>query len=59
MQGGVPIWFHRSHIINAPKVFEIVFNIVKPMISETARNGTIFHKRSNGWEELHEGRWQL
>ena len=50
----MPLWFHRSHICNAPRVFEIVFNIVKPMISEMARNGTIFHQKNSGWDMLHE-----
>ena len=50
----MPIWFHRSHIFNAPRLFQIVFNIVKPLISETARNGIMFHRESAGWSILHQ-----
>lgn len=50
----MPIWFHRSHICNAPRLFEILFAVVKPFISETARNGVILHKRGSGWDALHQ-----
>lgn len=53
-QGGVPIWFHRSHICNAPWLFEMLFTMFKPFLSETARKGVVLHKKNAGWDELHE-----
>lgn len=50
----MPVWFHRSHICNAPWLFEILFSMAKPFISETAKNGVILHKRGTSWEVLHE-----
>ena len=54
LQGGAPVWFHRSHICNAPRLFEILFGMFKVFLSEQAKNGITLHKRSTGWEFLHE-----
>ena len=54
LQGGAPVWFHRSHICNAPWLFEVLFGMFKAFLSESAKNGITLHKRSTGWEFLHE-----
>lgn len=52
MRGGVPVWFHKIHIVNAPWLFEAVYAVFRPFLSEHARGNVVVHKRSGGRAEL-------
>ena len=45
MKGGAPVWFHQSHIVNTPWLFEMLYNVAKPLLNERAYGNTIMHKK--------------
>jgi len=38
-----PVWLHNSHILNAPRIFNIFFGMLRPFLSEDTKNGVVFH----------------
>jgi len=43
LNGAVPIWIRKFHIVNHPRVFGIFFNLVKPFLNERIRDNIVFH----------------
>lgn len=38
-----PLWVRQSHIINTPRVFNLLFSMLGPFCSENVRNNVVFH----------------
>ena len=34
MQEGFPLWFRTFHIVNAPMLINVAYNIIRPFLSE-------------------------
>lgn len=43
LQDGVPLRIKAIHIINQPKIFQVVFALFKPFLREKLKNRIIFH----------------
>ena len=43
-QESFPLWFRSVHIVNAPYLFTVAYNVVKPMLSKAVKESIIFHK---------------
>lgn len=51
LQDAVPLRIKAIHIINQPKIFQVVFALFKPFLREKLRNRIIFH--GNDRQSLH------
>jgi len=51
VQDSFPLWFRDIHVINAPRLFFIAFNIVRPFLNERIKKSIYFHDSN---ESLHE-----
>lgn len=38
-----PIWLRQSHVLNAPRVFNMLFSMLGPFLSEAAKEEVVFH----------------
>jgi len=38
-----PLWLRQSHVLNAPRVFNMLFSLLNPLMSQNARENVIFH----------------
>merc|ERR1712018_261892 len=43
MQDTFPLWFHQIHIINAPRVFQMLYAMAKPFLHQRTTDAIIFH----------------
>jgi len=43
LNGAIPLWFRKFHIVNHPRVFGIFFGLIKPFLNERIRDNIIFH----------------
>ena len=43
LSGSFPLWVRRIHFVNQPKIFEILMKVVKPFLTETAKDVLVFH----------------
>eukprot|EP00092_Neocalanus_flemingeri_P021564 GFUD01023389.1.p1 GENE.GFUD01023389.1~~GFUD01023389.1.p1 ORF type:complete len:299 (+),score=62.38 GFUD01023389.1:109-1005(+) len=43
LNGAVPLWFRRFHIVNQPRVFDVFFGLIKPFLNERIRDNLVFH----------------
>ncbi len=50
MQDSFPLWFRTINIVNAPRFFNLAFNMIKPMLTEDVRDSIVFHQ---SLESLH------
>jgi hypothetical protein len=62
LQGGAPVWFPNSHIINPPRIFEHLYRLARTFLSESAYKGTVVHSKADCFDMLqrdHVGRKYL
>jgi len=52
LSGSFPLWVRRIHFVNQPRIFEILMKVVRPFLTESAKDVLVFH----GYElsTLHE-----
>merc|ERR1712168_1698060 len=52
MSGSFPLWVRKIHIVNAPRLFGVLHNMMKPFLDDRVKDNMIFH----GFEytELHK-----
>jgi len=43
LTGGFPLWFRRIHVVNYPRIFNVLFNMMGPFLNERIRSNIIFH----------------
>jgi len=43
LSGGFPMWFRKLHIVNNPKLFNMLFNILKGFLGPRVKDNIIFH----------------
>jgi len=43
LTGGFPLWFRRIHVVNYPRIFNVLFNMIGPFLNERIRSNIIFH----------------
>ena len=46
-----PLWFRAIHVINTPKMFNAVYNMIKPLLNQRIRDTIIFHEDN---QSLHQ-----
>ena len=37
MQEGFPLWFRSFHVVNAPALINVAYNIIRPFLSESMK----------------------
>lgn len=37
-----PLWFRQIHVMNAPRAFHILYNMMRPLFNERVRESIIF-----------------
>lgn len=52
MTGSFPLWFNRIHVINHPRLFNILFNMIKPFLNDRMKDNIVFH--GNDLLSLHQ-----
>ena len=50
-QDTFPMWFPQLHILNAPRFFQILYNMAKPFLHQRTRDTIIFHSDYNSLYE--------
>ena len=43
IQSSFPLWFREIHIVNAPAMFLMIFNLIKPFLAENVQKKMNFH----------------
>lgn len=43
MSGSFPLWVRRIHIVNNPRVFSLLYNMMKPFLDDRVRDNMVFH----------------
>merc|ERR1711990_152005 len=43
LNGSFPLWVRKIHFVNQPRIFGILMNVVKPFLSENAKDVLVFH----------------
>lgn len=51
VQQGFPLWFRSFHVVNAPMLFSVGYNILKPFVAEEYKENIHFH---SSHKSLHE-----
>ena len=54
INGGLPVHFHHSHIVDPPFFFMMVFKLARPIFPKEFFDNQIMHKRSDGLDEFHK-----
>ena len=49
-QDSFPLWYRSIHIINAPRLFLVAYNLLKQFLNERVKNSILFH---DNLESLH------
>jgi len=52
MAGSFPIWVRRIHIVNNPRLFGVLHNMMKPFLDDRVKDNMIFH--GSDYTELHK-----
>jgi len=52
LTGSFPLWFNKIHIVNHPRLFNVLFNMIKPFLNDRVRENIIFH--GNDLKSLHQ-----
>lgn len=50
IQDVFPLWFRQIHIMNAPRAFNMLYNMMRPLFNERVKDSIIFHDKL---ESLH------
>ena len=50
MQECFPLWLRSLHVVNPPRVFQLLFNMVKPLLGQRVRDALMLH---GGCGDLH------
>ena len=50
----MPVWFHKIHIVNAPWIFEWLYSLARPFLSDHARGNVVLHKKKDSWDALYK-----
>ena len=45
------MWFYQIHVVNAPRVFNMLFNMAKPFLHQRTSESIIFH---NDYDGIHK-----
>jgi len=51
MNGAFPLWFRKIHIVNQPRLFGVLFNMVKPFLPDKVKDNIVFH--GSNFDGLH------
>ena len=43
IQDTFPLWFHQIHVLNAPRIFNMLFSMAKPFLHQRTTESIIFH----------------
>lgn len=43
ISGGFPIWIRQIHIVNNPKLLDVLYKLIKPFLGKRIRNSILFH----------------
>jgi len=43
-----PLWLRQSHILHAPRVFNMLFSVLRPFLSDSVRDNVVFHSGDLG-----------
>ena len=43
LQNSFPLWFHQFHVINAPSIFIMAYNLFKPFLAKEVKDRVTFH----------------
>lgn len=38
-----PLWLRQSHVLHAPRVFNMLFSMLRPFLSDSVRDNVVFH----------------
>ena len=41
------MWFHQIHVINAPRVFQMLYSMAKPFLHQRTTDAIMFHADYN------------
>ena len=53
-QGGIPVFFHKHHIVGGPWIFEYLYRMGKPFLSDAVYNSTFMYKKTDEtFQKLH------
>lgn len=52
MSGSFPLWIRRIHVVNAPRLFAVLYNMMQPFMDERMKNNMIFH--GSDYTQLHK-----
>ena len=50
-QDSYPLWFRVTHVVNAPRLFDLIFSFFKPFLTDYTRESIQFH---NTLDTLHD-----
>ena len=50
-QDTFPLWFHQLHVVNAPKAFNVMYDMARPFLHKRTVENLKFHRDINS---LHE-----
>jgi len=51
LSGSFPVWIRQIHIVNNPKILDVLYNLILPFLGKRIRNNIIFH--GSNLEKLH------
>lgn len=43
ISGGFPVWIRNIHIVNNPRLLDVLYKLIKPFLGKRIRNSIIFH----------------
>ena len=46
-QGGIPVFFPKHHIVGGPWIFEYLYRMGRPFLSDAVYNSTVMHKKTD------------
>jgi len=52
LTGSVPVWFRRIHVVHHPRVFNILYKMIKPFLVPRVKENIVFH--GSDFTELHK-----
>ena len=41
IKGGAPVWFHTLHMINTPRLFEVLYSMAKPLLNDKTKGNVM------------------
>jgi len=52
MSGAFPLWVRKIHVVNNPRLFSVLHNMMKPFLDERVKDNMVFH--GSDYTELHK-----